>query len=230
MSDPITPDPTPIQPTETSPDPEPEPSSSPDTAATDTFSREYVQDLRKEAAEWRTKYQSARQYEELFDGFESDDQRAAVQQLVELARTGDEDAVKQVAEVFGLEVPDSQPDFMTRSDFESEWESRMSKVEEDRAIEDVYSQAEGLGYKRDSEDMVRLLYRVNQMDEPDIKAAHEQLTGERQKIIDDYLESKRQDARDTPRPTPEGGSAPNTKTPPKTLEEARRAALARFAQ
>ena len=189
---------------------------------------EYERRLREENAEYRKKWGK---YEELFDGFEDPEQREAVETLVELAKSGDDAARGQVAEIFGLSVPEPEaPNYMTRDDFEREWSERMSKVEQDNAINDVYKQAESLGYERDTEDMVRLLWHLNQMDEPNIKAADEAVKGQKQQIIDEYLSSKKKTADSTPRQPTGAAAVPNLGTPAKTFKEARDRAAARYSQ
>lgn len=215
-----------VEPASPAPEPSPDlaPASSP--SGPDGPS-DYERRLREENAEYRKRWG---QYEELFDGFEDDDTRGAVEELVRLAKSGDPAAVTQVAEVFGLQVPEGEnPEYMTRAEVEAFYSERDQERAQQSAVEDVYRQAESLGYKRDTEEMVRLLWHLNQQDVPDIQSAHEQISGERQKIIDAYLEEKRQTARETPRQSAGGGSVPNTSKPPSTPTEAREAALARFA-
>lgn len=209
----------------TSPAPAPDPSPSPAPAEEPRSGpSDYERELRAENAEYRKKWG---RYEQLFDGFD-DDRRSAVEQLVELAKTDDPEALAQVAEVFGLQVPDSEPAYMTREEAAAMFEEREQAREQQAAIDRIYDQAEGLGYKRGSEEMVRLLFHMNQMEDPDIQAAHDAVKGYDQQVIDKYLESKRADARDSIQPHDVPGRVPSAGKAPKTPEEARAAALARL--
>ena len=207
-----------------SPDPSPEPSPEP-VADTRAPVSDYERRLREENAEYRKRWSP---YEELFDGFDDDD-RAAVEQLVRLAKTGDADARTQVAEVFGLQLPPEEtPEYMTPAQVQAMLDAREAERDQQSAIESVYQRAESFGYKRGSEEMVRFLWHVNQQDEVDYDAAHSAIQGERQRYIDEYLKEKGAQAGGTITQPSTPASTPQTAPPPKTFAEAAKRAQDRL--
>ena len=209
---------------EPSPDPTPEPSPEP---APDTRApvSDYERRLREENAEYRKRWSP---YEELFDGFEDDD-RAAVEQLVRLAKSGDEEARTQVAQVFGLQLPpDETPEYMTPAQVQAMLDERDAESAQQSAIESVYQRAESFGYKRGSEEMVRFLWHVNQQDDVDYEAADAAIKGERQRYIDEYLKEKGAQAGGTITQPSTPASTPQTAPPAKTFAEAAKRAQDRL--
>lgn len=184
-------------------------------------------EVQREAAERRVQL---KEYNELFDGFD-DDGKAAWRQMIQLAKDGSPEAIKAVADAFGLEVPAEtyQPEYLTQQQVQEMLDARDAQFQETQAIEGVYRQAEALGYERNTEPMVRLLWNLNNMDTPDIKAADKAIKDYDAKVIADYIKSKGGQAATVPMQPEGGGSAtPTTVTPPKTPREASAAAKARF--
>lgn len=185
-------------------------------------------EVQREAAERRVQL---KEYNELFDGFD-DDGKAAWRQMIQLAKDGSPEAIKAVADAFGLQVPEDayQPQYLTQQQVQDMLDARDAQFQEQQAIDGVYRQAEALGYERNTEQMVRLLWHLNNMETPDIKAADKAIKDHEAKVISDYIAKKGAQAGAVPQQPDAGGSAPPTDAaPPKTPREASAAARARFA-
>ena len=191
----------------------------------ETFSREYVEELRRENAEYRTKLSP---YEELFDGFD-DDTRGSVEQLIQLAKTGDPAAVDQVAELFGLEKPQG-PQYLTADAAERIADQKLEVFRQEQAVQQIYHQAETLGYQEDSDEMVLFLRALNAQPDGqmDYKAADESVKTYQQKIISDYVAKKGSQGSVPTQPEGTPAASPVDTNTPKTMAQAREAAQARI--
>lgn len=211
-----------------------------DTQEPDTFDRAYVEELRREAAGYRTQL---REVESYFDGY-TPEERDALGQYLQLSRAaeqGDPEAIAILNELFddGQGYDDGQ--FMGQDDEYLDEDTlreiarqeaydlfmeEQGQRDQMQAVAQVQSTAEQMGYDQGSEDYILLLKFANDLDpaeHPDLLAtADQQVKAYKQQIIDQYINEKTQQA-NGPRTPQSNGSAPSLAQPPRTLAEARQA-------
>lgn len=208
-------------------------------AEPDTFPREYVEELRRENAKWRTK---AQPYEEVFGDLDDEDRQAWLQ-IVQLANSGDPDAIQYLGQALGFvgEEPPveefaEQPQYLTpeqaREIARQEAQEMLAQEREQQSrvqqIESIQSRAKNeFNVEPGSDEYVVLLHRANQIDPADtpdgdlLKAAHEQIQAEKQAQWDAFIAQKQQEASNSPTTLTGQGQAPSTAQTPKTWAEAR---------
>ena len=224
----------------------PEPAATPaytpeDTAAPqepDTFDRAYVEELRREAAGYRTQL---REMESVFDGYTPEERDALGQylQISRLAEQGDPEAIAVLEELFGGEDEDYGDEFgyekqglseddlreIARQEAYDLFSQEQAVIAEQQAVYDIQQRAEQMGYEQGSDDYILLLKYANELDpseNPDLlAAADQQVKAYRQQIINAYIAEKQGSGGPLTPTMP--GSAPNLAQPPRTLAEAREA-------
>lgn len=105
-----------------------------------------------------------------------------------------------------------------------EVQDQQAQSAQQREVNQVLEAAKDLGYTPGSREAQDLLYLASHETNGDLEKAHEMLTGERQRIIDEYLEGRRQEARGNLTPGSNGSPVSGAKTV--TMENAREAAQA----
>lgn len=221
--------------------PDPAPAQQADTQEPDTFDRSYVEELRREAAGYRTQL---REMESYFDGY-TPEERDALGQYLQLSRAaeqGDPEAIAILNELFddGQGYDDGQIDDQLASPTLDEnylrevarqeaydlYMQEQAQRDQAQAVAQVQSTAEQMGYQQGSEDYILLLKFANDLDPAEhsdlLAAADQQVKAYKQQIIDQYINEKQQQA-DGPRMPQSNGAAPNLAQPPRTLAEARQA-------
>ena len=209
----------------------------------DSFSREYVQELRREAQGYREKFVPFR---DAFDGYADEDREF----LLDIARTAKEDparaaelmrtAAEQLAAAgqppappeFDPYDPDSLRQFI-QAEAKNLYQSEKSAEAQQQSVEALNKQVVEMGYAEGSPEYMALLWSAHNEHGGDIQKAHEvreqARQAERQKVIDEYLAGKAGAANGMPQPTPQtGGAAPASETP-KDFGQARAAVNARLA-
>lgn len=198
-------------------------------AEPETFDREYVHELRQEAAKWRTQL---RELEAEFDGIDPDERKALAEfvRLSRAAEAGDEDAAAALTEMLGgddesaEEAPQAFDEEayrrLAREEAQRLVEEREQARQQDDAIRSVQKQAEALGYEQGSEDYILLMRAANSLDPNEhsdlIAAADGVVKQYKQQIIEAYLASK--EAATEGSPANGVGVAPSTATLPWTPE------------
>lgn len=208
----------------------------------DVFDRKYVEQLRDEAARYRTR---ARDFEQVF-GEMPEDLRTGWLELIRVANSGDEDAMGQLAQMLGFEVQDAEepvlptdvPEYLTLEQAreiarQEAWEiaqAAEAQRADAEAIRGVASEAEKLGYQEGSLEYVELLYLANEIDMGSLppgksllQAADEQLQARNQAAYDAWVAKKTQEAGGTPVAPSGNGASPSIANTPKTWDEARAA-------
>lgn len=233
---------------ETAPTPEPEPAPTADAAPDpDMFPRDYVEELRRENAKYRTR---AQQYEQAFDGYDDDTRTQLLTyfQLAKRAESGDQDAQRELNEWLADDEPDDTPDDdgpdfsrmtpaefvefqreLAREEAQRLYDAREQHTQQIAAVEGVRATAEQMGYDPSSPDYILLLKFANELDpaeHPDLlAAAHAQVEAYHESILErrnaDYLAKKERDTVASPRVASQGGSPDLSAGPPKTFAEAR---------
>ena len=206
-------------------------------AEPDMFPRDYVEELRQEAAKYRTQL---RDYEQKFDGY-TDEERSALLDYVYLTRqaeAGNEEAARQLQEMFGEQDETPAPEPVQQ--FDEETFRRLAREEAERlvaeqaqaqaqqqAVQNVQTRAKELGYEAGTEDYVLLMKFANDVDPADnpdlIAAGHEKVQAYKQAIIDAHLAQIQAQNDQIPVQPTTPGVAPSQATPPRTFEEARQA-------
>jgi hypothetical protein len=219
--------------------PEPAPTAEVDDDNRDTFDRPYVEKLRQEAAQYRTR---ARQYEEAFDGYDDETRQAFLDfaRLQYAAANGDEAAIAQLQEFYGDDEDDVEddgiPQFQSREEFE-QFQRQVAREEAERlyqereshqaqvaAVEQVKVTARAMGYDTASPDYVLLMQFANQpdvisLDDP-LAEADRRVKAYQQQLVAQFTGQKAAQADTTvAAPSGNGGaSAPDLSTLPWTHE------------
>lgn len=190
-----------------------------DTGA-ESFERAYVERIRGEAAEHRTKLKP---YEEALGGF-NDDERQAILDMAKLlgtdpAKAADwmEQVVKGIRgdqppapEVAPAPVGGDQP--LTRADLDAIFGQREAAERDRQVMQEVYAELNKVGLDPESKDPVAAAEAIvvmkvaAEVTAGDIAAAHKLVIEDRkQAIIDEFVASKSKDAK-TPGAGPIGGT------------------------
>lgn len=188
-----------------------------------------IRKLRDENAKHRT---SLRPYEELFDGYDPDDAQF-LKDLVRDIKTAPGTAAQRAQQLVdalagAVEAPASTQTDEDRpltkaevaqmlNDFAKQQEQTQTQQ---RQLDNVYSEAEKLGYKQNTREMVELLWVAANECDDDIAAAHKKLEDERQAVIDEAFAKKREEAERSPRVVTRTGSSPGGDKPIKSIKEA----------
>ena len=202
--------------------------------APETFDREYVEKLRREAADYRTKYGV---YRDAFDGYDDESREALLsiaRDIVANPRNAAERMVQVAKGLTGEEfeslLNDEGPKPLTQEDLQKEFEKREREKEEQQAIAAVEQEANTLGYKQGSADYADLMFRAYNDHSGDLKAAHEAREAAKQAIIDEYLKSKAEGNGSFPPVSTDGAPSTGSDDTPKDFNAARAALLARLSQ
>lgn len=182
----------------------------------DSFDRKYVEGLRKESAGYRER---AKQYESVFSSYDDDAKGA----WLDLAKTFADDPIvaaekmRTIASEI-LESSETEANLgadgdvpLTRAEYETLKQEEQAQEAQKAAVREVETEAEGLGYTKDTRDYYNLLLIAQNETGGDMKKADEVFKAERQKMVDDYLAEKAQDA--------SGSSAPVTGQIPSSEQE-----------
>lgn len=210
------------------------------------FPRAYVEKLRNEAAGHRTR---AAQYDEAFGKYSAEDQqvwrelastvfsdqKAGARWLARIAKGLDADlTLDEAVDAAGAApaaeaetaAPAEKP--LTRAEMEKFIADRDYQREQEALITGITKEAEGLGYKDKTPEFNNLLWIAANETGGDLSKAHEKMEAQKQAIIDDYLEKKRQGAGGVT--TPKGGlPTAGAERQIKSLADAHEAAKARIA-
>lgn len=208
-------------------------------SAQEQFPRSYVEELRAEAAGYRTK---AKDYDSAFERY-SPEQKAA---MLDIARgLADPDLthatanrLKEIADSIlgadpgsrtptGEEDPDSKP--LTKR----EWKALQEEQAQQSAVDDLLAEVESLGYEPGTPEhgafMTLLLDPAIAGDPAKAHAKMEEReSAKKQAIIDEYVKSVQEKGGKWPAPSSAGSQAAGEPGagPPKTLREATKAAMA----
>lgn len=163
-----------------------------------------VKRLRSEAAERRV---AAKQFE-AFDRFDAND-RAFLLELVEDLSSPERqgaaaERMRDVAErLLGGEITqeEAQDELEEIADDEDkpltvkEWKAMQAKEAEEKAqaaaISEIESEAKSLGYEPNTAEWTLLMYHASQDTKGDLAKAHEIIAGQRQAIIDAWVEEQK---------------------------------------
>ncbi len=213
-----------------------EPTPEPAATADETFSREYVEELRQEAARYRTR---SKPYEEAFAHLSESERNGFLalaqdlQDAPDRALEGFERVVENLRERIGTsQIPadGSEPSMLTPEQVQKLVDAKLRERDEaaaaDRRVQEVFENAARLSdaYKPGSDALVQLLH-VAQTDPAangTLEGAHYVLMGKLQTLMDQAVEEYRAGLSPSTRRPVDGGT-PTTGKPveaPRTIEEA----------
>lgn len=181
-----------------------------DDPANERFDRTYVERLRREAADARV---SGKPFKDAFDGYQQEEVEALLD-LVTTIRQDPRTAAARMAELVDVinqqfqeeAPPGEEPEVVTRAEVERMLAEREQEKSISSAVQSIEQQASELGYKKGSRDYVTLLWTAQNETNYDLKAAHETIKADRQRVIDEYVSGKEKDA-DGSATRPPGGGA-----------------------
>lgn len=194
--------------------------------------QKYVTELRNESKGYR---QRARGFEELFEGYDDDDAQF-LKDLVRDIKTAPGTAAQRAQQLVDALAGAVEAPASTQTDEDRPLTAKeVAKMLEDfgkkqdqtaqqrEQLNNVYSEAEKLGYKQNTRPMVELLWVAANECNDDIAAAHKKLEDERQAIIDEAFDKKRTAAETSHRVVTRSGSAPGGDKPIKSIKDASKA-------
>jgi hypothetical protein len=207
------------------------------------YSRSYVEDVRREAAKYRSEAAEQRQraaaYDDVFGRYEPQDQQV----WFDLARTWETDPARaagimqQIAngvlgEMNGQQQPavEREPEYVddegltaekVQALIDAQFQSREQAAIEQRAVDNVMAEVRTAGFDPDSAEGFMVLWNANHETNGDITKAAEMVRGYRQSVIDDYVQGRTSGR--TALPTSGGVQATAAPAPITNLEDARRA-------
>jgi hypothetical protein len=173
-----------------------------DNAETDKFDRAYVEKIRKEAANYRTK---AKEYE-IFESYEQE-QRDAWKELASTFQQDPRAGAELMKEIYesilaeggtpaeaeaGVEAVEEG--FLTKSDLEKYLQEQQAQQDQAKAVQELETEAQGLGYTPGTPEYRWLMDLAAYDTSGDVTKAHEILAGRKQAAIDEYIASKTKDA------------------------------------
>lgn len=194
-------------------------------AEPDTFDRKYVEELRKEAAKYRTKAKE-------FEAFESysDEDRQVWATLAQTLLDDPKAAAKYMKDIADHllgdgteETEDSgaEPEYLTVQKFEQ----MQKEADTAKKVQKIESDARGMGYDTDSTDYMHLLMVANRETAGDIRAAHDRIEAQKQSWIDNFVAQKAKEAEGSPGVAGSSGFAPAQGTEIKDFKTAQAAML-----
>lgn len=202
----------------------------------DTFDRSYVERLRSESANYRTK---AKPYEEAFGGYTDEDRAVwfeAAKLLADDPRAGGE-YLRSVADAVLQQFAEPEPPAptpederpVTMAELRSMREADIAAAAEAANVSRIESEARELGYTDLTSRSYRLLL-MTAADLPsgDLKEAHDLIEADKLRDREAWIRSKAADA-DGPTPPAGSGFAPSGEIEIKTFQDARKALEARIA-
>ncbi len=206
-------------------------------AEPETFDRAYVEQLRDEAARYRTR---GRDYEQVFEGYD-EETRAGWLELISMAKAAEDnpEIQQQLAQMLGFELQPSDVQAMeetiqedrpltreemmqiARDEARSLYAEEQSARDEQNAIRDIQNNAKALGYDQESPDYVLLLKFANDMDVPDLEAADAKVKEYHHAKYEEFIQRKTSEASQSPVAPSGNGVSPSIVQTPKTWEAAR---------
>lgn len=194
----------------------------------ESFPRDYVEQLRNEAADRRV---ALKPYEDAFKGYESDEVQTWLG-LIKLVQENPAEGaayMAQVAQALGNQysppdpstlTPEQRAAQVTQSEIEKFKQEQKEEREREalqRQVEELNKKAEGLGYELGSSGYLSLLHYAQHKTNGDLDKAHTLVQADVQKIIDAYVQGKA----GAPPVSPGAGVGSPVPSQPETLEEAR---------
>lgn len=199
-----------------------------------SFSREYVQELRREAAGYRTK---AQPYEETFGVYTDEDRQVwmeAAKLVANDPKAGAEylenivKALKASQEAAPASDPADENRPLTVAEFNKLQAEAKAEAAQTAEISRIEKQATDLGYDTESHHYTTLLTVASRLPSGDIAEAHKVLEAEKQAYRDSIIAELQATADGSPRVPSGAATAPSGEKQIKTFKDAAAAAEARI--
>lgn len=200
----------------------------------DTFTREYVEKIRREAASYRER---AKPFSEAFDGISEEDREVFLQ----MAKAYKEDpraaaeyfeqVTQGLKEQFAEAVAQAEDDLnrpLTLAEYNRLQAEHAEKAAQEAEIARIEKTAQDMGYDLQSPEYTTLLTIASRLPDGDIAKAHEKLESMFQSRIDAYIAKMAEQAEAAPA-VPAGGTQPSSERQIHNFGDARSAVEARIA-
>ena len=200
-----------------------------------SFSAEYVRELRREAASYRTK---AQPYTEVFDGVEDAD-REVLLEMVRQYKTDPKGAIDYFDQVanglrstFAEELAAAEDDLnrpLTVAEYNRLQEEHRAKAEQEATNARIETEAKGLGYDPTSPEYTYLLTVASKIPGGSLAEAHAKIEAQIEARFQARLDKMKADAEGSPTaPNAGSGAAPSGERQIKTWKDAELASKARL--
>jgi hypothetical protein len=210
------------------PAPPPEPEGAAPAPTAESFPRDYVEQLRNEAAERRV---ALKPYEDAFKDYtpEEKDTWLNLAKITQSDPLAGADYFEQIAKALREQNSPVDPNTLTPEEraaraaderitaFEQKQKEEREEAARQEAVAQVNREAQELGYELGTAPYMSLLFYAQHETEGDLKLADAKVKADRQKIIDDYVAAKA----GAPPVSPVGATGTEVHEPPKSMEEAR---------
>lgn len=205
-------------------------------AGSDTFDRSYVEKLRKESANYRTK---AQPYEETFGSYSDEDREVwfeAARRFAADPRDGGE-YLKQIADAVLAEYQEQQDEPvtddndvpLTMAQYQALRDAERQQAEQDAEVARIEKKAADLGYDTASEEYTYLLTVASRLPDGDLDKAHAKIQAAEEARFQARLDKMKADAEGSPTaPNSGSGAAPSGERQLKTWRDAELASRARL--
>lgn len=220
----------------------------PANSGVEQFDRAYVEDLRGQAADYRTKYAPFR---DAFDGYTEEERQEWLSLVADFSRdpVATAQRMREIAEAVApspfepitqtpipepTPTPEEQDRPLTVREFQAmqaeaqrQAQAEAQAQQQESSVRGIYQEAEQLGYKPGTKEIVDLFWIARNQTGGDLKAAHAQMIQQEQQVVARYLESKGYDTTNTPIPVSRG-VAPSGETEIKDFGSAKESLLRRL--
>lgn len=208
-------------------------------SGSDTFDRSYVEKLRSESANYRTKAKAAEEYLEVFGGYSDEDRevwKEAARRFAADPRDGGE-YLKQIADAVLAEyqeqaeapITDDHDKPLTRAEYQALREQERAQAEQDAEVARIEKKAADLGYDTASEEYTYLLTVASRLPDGDLDKAHAKIQAAEEARFQARLDKMKADAEGSPTaPSAGAGAAPSGERQLKTWRDAELASKARL--
>lgn len=218
------------------------PESDPFDTGADTFDRGYVERLRKESANYRTKAKEYEDYAKHFEPYGDEDRQVwveAMRRFQEDPKSGAE-YLDQIAKAVLAEYQEQQDDDaapvtneddvpLTKAEYRAMREAEVREAEQAKEVARIESEAKDLGYDTASEEYTYLLTVASRLPSGSIAEAHAKIEAAYEARIQKRLTELQAEADGGPTaPNAGSGAAPTTERPLRTWADADAAAKARL--
>lgn len=204
----------------------------------DTFDRSYVEKLRGESANYRTKAKEYESYAKAFEPY-GDEDRAVWQEAMRRFNEdpkGGADYLEAIAKAVKAEyqeqdepVTDENDVPLTMSQYQALRDAEKAQAEQDAEVSRIEKQAQGLGYDTASEEYTYLLTVASRLPDGDLDKAHAKIQAAEEARFQARLAKMQADAEGAPTaPNAGAGAAPSGERQLKTWRDAELASRARL--
>lgn len=206
----------------------------------DSFDRAYVERLRKESAQYRTKAKDYETYAKAFEPYGDEDRQVwqeamrlfnedpaqGADYLERIAQAVKAGFTQEQAEAIADSTDTDEP--LTRADLDRIFAEKEAAAEKEREIARIESEAKDLGYDPKSDEYTYLLTVASRLPSGSLQEAHKKIEASYQARIDAAFAKKAKEADESPAVPADAGYAPSSERPLRTWKDADAAFRARL--